>query len=306
MMAARLASRMPPSRKFAAREFRTIAVAFLAIAVSFSSRASAQQPGSSEQPAYLGFDANEYPGDALLPQFRQSFAFVGYWLNHPPGASPKDAVNLHTWLGHRAALAEQGFGFLVLFNGRLERELKSMAKASALGASDARGAASTAQKEGFPSGAVLFVDQEEGGSMNEAQMAYLLAWFDGVTAAGFRAGIYCSGMRASEGHGQFTVTANYVRKHASPRHIVYFVYNDACPPAPGCAYEKTPPPPSASGVPFAAIWQFAQSPRRHDFTRHCASTYNVDGNCYAPGMGPGSPLIDIESATSPDPSHGRS
>jgi Domain of unknown function (DUF1906) len=260
---------------------------------------------------YLGFDANDYPGDAALPRLKQTFAFAGYWLNSPPGSAPrsgppgsstKRGAGSPSWLGHRAALEHQGFGFLVLFNGRLERELKSVANARTLGARDARAASSTAKQEGFAPGTVIFVDQEEGGSMSEAQMAYLLAWFDGVKAAGFRAGIYCSGMPANEGHGEFTITANYVREHAGGREIIYFVFNDACPPSPGCAYPKIRTQPAASGVPFATIWQFAQSPRRREFTRRCASTYNADGNCYAPGMGPGSPFIDVESATSPDPS----
>jgi Domain of unknown function (DUF1906) len=277
----------------------------LVFAIWFSAAVVAQERQSATQAAYLGFDANEYPGDALLPQFKRTFAFAGYWLNNPPGASAKDAAKLHLWLGHRAVLAGQGFGFLVLFNGRLERELKSAANAKALGASDARAAAGAAQTEGFKRSTVIFVDQEEGGSMNDAQMAYLLAWFDGVAAGGFGPGIYCSGMPANEGHGKFTITANYVREHAGPRDLVYFVYNDACPPAPGCVVSDTAPQPAGGGVPFAAIWQFAQSPRRHEFTRRCAAAYNADGYCYAPGMGHGSPFIDIESATSPDPSHGR-
>ena len=271
--------------------------------------------GQEEQRSYLGFDANDYPGDAALPRLRQTFAFVGYWLNNPPGSGPpgsgppqssaKGHIESSPWLGHRAALARQGFGFLLLFNGRFERELQSVANARTLGPNDARAATAAADREGFARGAVIFVDQEEGGSMSDAQMAYLLAWFDAVTAAGFRPGIYCSGMPANEGHGEVTITANYVRQHAAQREIVYFVYDDACPPSPGCAYLKSPPEPAASGVPFAAVWQFAQSPRRREFTRHCASAYNADGNCYAPGMGPGSSLVDVDSATSADPSHTR-
>ena len=291
----------------------------------FAQSQRGQEEQRSDARAYLGFDANDYPGDAALPRLRQTFAFVGYWLNNPPGSGPpgsgppgsgppgsgppqsstKGGIGASHWLGHRAALARQGFGFLVLFNGRFERELKSVANARTLGTNDARAAAGAADREGFARGAVIFVDQEEGGSMSDAQMAYLLAWFDGVTAAGFRPGIYCSGMPANEGHGEFTITANYVRDHAGQREIVYFVYNDACPPSPGCAYLKNPPEPAASGVPFAAVWQFAQSPRRREFTRHCASAYNADGNCYAPGMGPGSSLVDVDSATSADPSHTR-
>jgi len=251
---------------------------------------------------YLGFDANDYPGDAVLPRLHRTFAFAGYWLNHPPYTPP----GAHdTWLGHRTALAKAGFGFLVLFNGRFDKELRAAADARAIGANDARDAANTARREGFPPGTIIFVDQEEGGSMDDAQMDYLLAWFDGVVAQGFRAGIYCSGMPANEGHGQFTVTANYIRAHARGRTIVYFVYNDACPPSPGCVYGENPPLPAASGVPFAGVWQFAQSPRRRKYTRRCSATYNRDGNCYPPGMGSGSPHIDVESAVSRDPSRTR-
>ncbi len=255
--------------------------------------------------AYLGFDANDYPGDAVLPRLRESFAFSGYWLNNPPavGHSGTDA---DTWIGHRAALQKQGFGFLVLFDGRWNRELKSVANARVLGANDAATAVANAKREDFPPGTVIFVDQEEGGSMYDEQMAYLLAWFDGVTSAGFRAGIYCSGMPGTKGDPD-TVTANYVREHAGARKIVYFVFDDACPPSPGCVYGANPPQPAGSGVGFAAVWQFAQSPRRRKFTRSCASTYNRDGNCYAPGTSPSPrlPWIDIESATSANPSGGR-
>jgi Rv2525c-like, glycoside hydrolase-like domain len=290
----------------AGRFFSLMLLAALSCALATSARGQ-QKPALQASPttSYLGFDANEYPGDALLPRLRQTFAFSGYWLNNPPGtAAARTGTESATWLGHRAALAKQGFGFLVLFNGRLGRELKSAANASALGRNDAWAAAATAKREGFAPGAVIFVDQEEGGSMNEKQMAYLLAWFDGIATAGFRPGIYCSAMPSKEA-GEIVFTADYVRNHAGPRKIVYFVFNDACPPSPGCAYLKNPPPPSASGIPFVAAWQFSQSPRRRNFTRRCGATYSRDGNCYAPDMGPGSPLLDLDTATSPDPSAAR-
>jgi hypothetical protein len=53
------------------------------------------------------------------------------------------------------------------------------------------------------------------------------------------------------------------------------------------------------------VWQFAQSPRRKQFTAHCAATYNRDGNCYAPGDNAHAWFLDLNSATSPDPSSGR-
>ncbi len=230
---------------------------------------------------------------------RRTFSFAGYWLNNPPGANTND------WVGKRAALLKNGFGFLVLFNGHTISELKSLGNAAEAGKKDGQSAASLAQQEGFHSGTVIFLDQEEGGRMTDDQNAYILAWVDAVIAGGFRAGIYCSGMPAKEGRGQTIVTADDIRAHAGTRKISYFVYNDACPPAPGCVYPKNPPPPSASGVPYASVWQFAQSPRRHEFTKRCAATYNADGYCYAPGAGPGSVNLDLNSSLSPDPSDGR-
>jgi hypothetical protein len=125
-----------------------------------------------------------------------------------------------------------------------------------------------------------------------------------VIAGNFSGGIYCSGMPAKEGKGTI-VTAKDIRSRAGDRPIEYFVYNDACPPSPGCVYAKNAPAPSGSGVAFASIWQFAQSPRRHEFTKNCARTYHAEGNCYAPGAAAGSAMLDLNSAASPDPSNGR-
>ena len=93
---------------------------------------------------YLGFDSNDYPGDANLKALRQTFSYTGYWLNNPPGE------NANHWKGHRTAVESAGFGFLVLFNGRLYASLKSVANAKRLGQSDARAAAAAAHREGFP------------------------------------------------------------------------------------------------------------------------------------------------------------
>ena len=252
--------------------------------------------------SYLGFDRNSYPGDANLKALQQTFSYTGYWLNNPPGE------RTNTWTGHRAAVESAGFGFLVLFNGRLYADLKSVTRATKLGSSDAQAAASAASREGFPAHTIIFLDQEQGGRMLPEQKAYIYAWVDGVTAAGFRAGIYCSGIPASDDGN--IVTAEDIRQSAAGREIVYWAINDACPPAPGCAFPVNPPahPPSPaqSGVRFAEVWQFAQSPQRKDVAAHC-SNYNRDGNCYPPGIPAAQRLhVDVNTAMSPDPSHGRS
>jgi hypothetical protein len=255
--------------------------------------------GANSQ-SYLGFDRNEYPGNENLKTLHQTFSFAGYWLNNPPGE------NRNSWIGKRQALQSAGFGFLVLFNGRLYADLKSVRRATSLGKSDARAAVAAARREGFPSGTVIFLDQEQGGRMLPEQKAYIYNWVDAVNAVGFRAGIYCSGVAAQESAGVSIVTADDIRQNSGGRKIVYFVTNDACPPSPGCAFPKEVPSPTESGISFADVWQFAQSPKRRDVAAACRANYNADGNCYPPGVSPSGKLhVDVETANSPDPSKGR-
>jgi hypothetical protein len=249
---------------------------------------------------YLGMDRNDYPGDAAMAALHKTFAFTGYWLNTPPGA------DRNTWVGKRQLLQKAGYGFLLLFNGREYAKLKASGNAARMGTSDAAAAVQSATREGFPKGAILFLDQEQGGRMLPEQRAYIHAWVDGVTHAGYRAGIYCSGIAFREPGGVSVVTANDIRDHAGNRDIHFFISNDQCPPAPGCAYPKVVPSPAASGVEFADAWQFAQSPRRPEVTAACRQTYSQDGNCYPPDMAPSSGIhIDVDTASSADPSHAR-
>jgi Domain of unknown function (DUF1906) len=249
------------------------------------------------QSAYLGFDRNEYPGDANLGTLHQTFTFSGYWLNNPPGAKT------NTWTGKRAKLQAAGFGFLVLFNGRLYKELKH--NPAVLGQSDGQASVASARREGFPAHTVIFLDIEEGGRMLPEQKAYIHSWGDAVNAGGYRTGVYCSGIPAKEGKVS-VVTADDIRQNSGGRAIAFFVTNDVCPPSPGCAYARKAPAPAESGVDFAEVWQYAQSPKRKAFAAKCPANYSADGNCYPPGSDPALKLhVDVETAGSADPSQGR-
>jgi hypothetical protein len=251
---------------------------------------------AAQETTFLGFDRNDYPGDANLAVLRRTFSYAGYWLNDPPGEKS------NTWTGKRSALESAGFGFLVLFNGRLSKELKH--DSVILAQSDAQAAVAAARGEGFPAQTILFLDIEEGGRMPPEQKSYIYAWADAVSAAGFRPGVYCSGIPAKEGKTSI-VTANDIRDNAQGRKLAYWVTQDSCPPSPGCVFPKQPPKPPNSGTPSADVWQFVQSPRRRDFAAMCHN-YNSDGNCYPPGIDPASHLhFDLNTATSADPSAGR-
>lgn len=269
----------------------------IAIAVLCTAPITAQ-PREKLARTYLGFDRNDYPGDAELSALHQTFAFTGYWLNNPPGEKS------NTWRGKRQRILEAGFGFVVLFNGKAYTQIRG-GDPVAQGTADGTTAARAAVREGFPKATVIFLDQEEGGRLLPEQRAYLHAWVDAVAASGFRAGVYCSGVPFKEGDGTVVITAEDIRSNAGGRKISYWVSNDTCPPAPGCV-AKTPPPPAHSGVSFVDIWQYAQSPRRAELTKSCAGTYANDGECYTPGISRQKRLhVDLSSATSADPSHGR-
>jgi hypothetical protein len=256
--------------------------------------------GAQQSAAYLGMDRNDYPGDANMAALRKTFAFTGYWLNNPPGASSNN------WRGRRKTIHEMGYGFLLLFNGREYRQLKASGNATRMGTSDATVAANAAASDGFPKGAILFLDQEQGGRMLPEQRAYIHAWVDGVVRDGYRAGVYCSGIPFRESGSVSVVTANDIRDHDGGREIHFFISNDQCGPSPGCVTAKPAPSPAASGVSFAEAWQFAQSPGRPEMTAACRNTYSPDGNCYPPEMLPNSGKhVDLDTASSPDPSHAR-
>jgi hypothetical protein len=271
-------------------------------ALSFSPALSISPPNPQAAPehsrSYLGFDRNIYPGDAALPVLRKTFVFTSYWLSPPPGEKQ------NTWKGKRELLVSHGFGFLVLYRGRDSSELKSESKAKGKGTQDANAAAAAAKEEGFAAGTIIFLDIEEGGRLPATYHVYLRAWLEEVKRAGFLAGVYCSGIPVKEEPGVTITTAQDIRNQAPLHEIVIWAFNDVCPPSPGCTLPENPPAPSKSGVSYAAVWQFAQSPCRKERTAHCPAKYASDGNCYAPGDSARAWFLDVNSATSPDPSGG--
>ncbi len=269
---------------------------------------------------YRGFDRNEYPGDQAMAVLHRSFAFTGYWLTNPPGE------DRNSWKGKRETLRRQGWGFLVLANGRLDAEIRRAQRRrvspAALARSDAESAVANARVEGFPAGSILFLDQEEGGELLAEQAAYLLAWTQTVAGSKYMPGVYASGapvfirsgdpvpVGAAAAAGQTTTTIDDIRSRvvAGGLHAVaIFDAQDACPPAPGCTL-LTHPLASSGEIVLSpggdlVAWQYAQSPRRPELTRACAASYARDGNCYAPGAP--EVFLDMDLASSPDPSHGR-
>lgn len=277
---------------------RMFAIAAFFLVFIAPERFSAAQSPASNPRSYLGFDCNLYPGDDALSELRKTFSFSSYWLSPPPGEKE------NTWRGKRELFHSKGFGFLVLYRGRESKDLASDLEAKQKGISDGRSAISTAKREGFAARTIIFLDIEEGGRLPSRYHIYLNAWASQLYRSEYLPGVYCSAIPVKEAPGMSITTADDIRTAFRDRPLAFWVYNDACPPSPGCEPRENPPAPSSSGMPFAAVWQFAQSPRRQEFTSHCPANYQPDGNCYAPTDVAQKWVLDLNTALSPDPSDG--
>jgi hypothetical protein len=272
--------------------FRSTVISALAASLLLAMPTCRAQDG-----LYVGFDQNLYPGDAQLPLLRKDLAYVGYWLNNPPGEKSNE------WKGKRSIIATNGFGFLILFNGHLDADFKKLDPVTT-GRSDAAKAIAAAASEGFPAHAILFLDIEEGGRMLPRTAKYVAAWVDALRHSNYRPGAYCAGIETEDDPGVKISTADDI--HAQFNDVALWLANDACPPAPGCTIAKSGLRMDQSGRSDAIVWQYSQSPRRPELTRRCAATYAKDGNCYAPGSPKGEKYaLDLDLSNSPDPSGGR-
>jgi hypothetical protein len=272
-------------------------LAFSGIALCFAKLGSQASKLASVH-NFLGFDRNQYPGDAALPLLRKSYSFASYWLGPPPGEKT------NSWIGKRGVMQSQGFGFLLLYQGRTSRQLPNKKGSIEAGLADAHAAADAARREGFPERSVIFLDVEEGGRFFDGYHAYLRSWAESLLREKFRPGIYCSGIVVDEGKGSTIISADDIRAHIGVADVVYWVYNDECPPSPGCSVSQNPPAPAASGVGYASVWQYVRSPREKKVARYCHG-YAGDGNCYAPGDTAHKWFLDENVATTTDPSAGR-
>ena len=267
------------------------------IALFFANSDSSPQDAS--QRCYLGFDRNDYPGDEAMKLLRRDFAFTGYWLGNPPGEKTNN------WAGKREFLRSLGFGFLVLYRGREERELGDRRDPKQLGEEDAKAAAEAAKREGFPSETIVFLDIEEGGRLSSVYHSYIQGWLWTLTLLGYQGGFYCSGIPVREDAHSTITTADDIMNSlfSKSRACVIWAFNDSCPPSPGCVTPRDAPAPSASGIGYAQVWQFVRSPRDKQTARHCRG-YAKDGNCYAALDAAHHFHLDVNSATSADPSGG--
>jgi Domain of unknown function (DUF1906). len=138
---------------------------------------------------YLGFDRSDYPGDAVMQSLWDSvqrLTFVCLYLAPAPSHPGR------SWMNAAPALASMGWGLLPTYVGQQVIGPGSHIVTAEQGVRDAQDAASLASEAGLGSGAVLYLDIENGGTMPPNQVGYVTSWIKEVnTNTDYWAGVYC-------------------------------------------------------------------------------------------------------------------
>jgi hypothetical protein len=219
--------------------------------------------------AFAGFDSSTYPGDAQMKWLREktNLVWCGYYFGRTP--SHKDT----SWMGNRSVLQGLNWGIAPLYVGQQTTGPGSHHTDGAHGTTDGKDAAQFMSNEGFTPGWVVYLDLENGSPFPQLQQEYVKNWCGAVQQAGFTSGVYCSHTFAAQVAA--LVPGALIWAFKVPTTIKHKV--------PGPHYPD--PSPAGSGYPGAFVWQLDQ---------HCL----ID----APGAPGGELEVDLDSASTPNPS----
>ncbi|KAB7772157.1 glycoside hydrolase domain-containing protein [Xanthomonas maliensis] len=196
---------------------------------------------------HIGFDTARFPGLPALAWLKANtdLAWCGYYL--APAPSHADTG----WMGWRPTLIANGWGLAPVYLGQQTTGPGSHDVTVHQGAIDGAQAAALADSEGFPSGATIYLDWEDGSSPGADAIAYIRAWIAGLTAAGYAPGLYCSHVLAADLVAALALgpapqiwawRVATAGKHAYAGDIRTLAASD----------------PAGCGYPAATLWQFEQ------------------------------------------------
>lgn len=214
-----------------------------------------------ERGRYIGFDTHTYPGTSVMRAWKHTpgspYDWVGFYLPSPCHAD-------RSWTGKRDTLVAMGWGLAVVYVGqqtwgKTPRKL-TPAQRDALrrrtdcsadllsadeGTRDGTDAVGRAGAEGFPPGAVIFLDLERMERIPPAMRDYYRAWVAQVLANGtYRPGVYAHEHNAQAIFDDVKATFVAAGDTTTPRFWV----------AGGKGFD-TGRAPQDVGYTFAGVWQ---------------------------------------------------
>ena len=93
------------------------------------------------------------------------------------------------------------------------------------------------------------------------QADYVLGWTEAIARTDYKPGVYTSGLPVSDGAGPdgkptTITTIQDIRARVAAAHlheVAFWVYQDACPPAPGCVVNPAHAPTPISAAPWTPV-----------------------------------------------------
>ncbi len=196
-----------------------------------------------------------------------NLVWCGFYLG------PAPSHHSDSWMTQRAQLQANGWGLAPLYVGQQIIGPGSHNPSTPQGVVDGHHATQLMTAAGFPQGACVYLDLENGLPFPPLLQQYTVSWIDTVQNDQFRAGVYCSHAFAEEVH----VLRPSVRIWA------FKVTTTQPHPVPGPPYPDTHP--AGSGYTGAYIWQLGQ-----------------DCQISPPHVPGGTLTVDLDTAVGPDPS----
>jgi Rv2525c-like, glycoside hydrolase-like domain len=213
-----------------------------------------------------GFDCGSYPGDTAIRKWAANspYSFVGFYFDAPCHTT----ATFKTWSGRFPVIKDAGLGLAIVYVG-FQQDGCGRAKLSRdNGLAHGQDAVTKFAAEGFPDGAIVFLDVEHyNGALSAPMEAYIRGWLSAVLDSGtVTPGIYCPASKSKPIH--LAAEKEYAA-HGLPGGAPAFWIVKVDP-----LFDRTSSKPTDSGVSFAALWQ-----GKLDTTEtHGGISINVDQN----------------------------
>ena len=194
-----------------------------------------------------GFDTGSYPGDAAIQAWaaQSPFRFVAFYFDAPCHTTK----TFRSWSGKLPVIKAAGLGLAIVYVGLQQDGCGTAHLSRAKGIEHGHDTVVKFAAEGFPAGAVVFLDIEHyDGPLSAPMEAYLRGWMRVILESGtITAGVYCPASKAGEiKHAAEQEFLDVGQPGGSP---VFWVVKTDAPFDPGTST------PAGSGVAFASVWQ---------------------------------------------------
>ena len=158
-------------------------------------RARATKATATDWP---GFDTGSYPGDAAIITWaaKSPYRFVGFYLDAPCHTT----TTFKTWKGKDPHLKAAGLGLAIIYVGFQQGGCGQAKLSRAKGIEHGQDTVTKFTAEGFPNGAVVFLDVEHyNGTLSAPMEDYIRGWIGVILDSGkVTAGIYCPTSKANK------------------------------------------------------------------------------------------------------------